>query len=44
MIKAEKSDNERKMCKNIEIVNDVFRKATEKIGKMGEREWKDVFD
>ena len=32
------------MCKNIEIVNDVFKKATEKIGKMGEREWKNVFE
>lgn len=43
-IKAEKSDIERKICKNLEIVIDLFGKATEKVGKIGEREWKEVFE
>lgn len=30
---------EMKMVKNIEIVIDVFKKAAEKVGKIGEREW-----
>ena len=32
------------MIKNIEIAADVFRKAAEKAGKMGEREWKEVIE
>lgn len=32
------------MIKNIEIVADIFRKASEKVAKMGEREWKEVIE
>lgn len=38
------SDGELKMIKNIEIAADVFRKASEKAAKMGEREWKDTIE
>lgn len=32
------------MIKNIEIAADIFRKASEKASKMGEREWKDTIE
>tara|TARA_B110000285_G_C14920614_1_gene512403 strand:- start:302 stop:571 length:270 start_codon:yes stop_codon:yes gene_type:complete len=38
------SDGELKMIKNIEIAADIFRKASEKASKMGEREWKDTIE
>ena len=39
-----KSEGELKLIKNVEIVADVFRKAAEKVAKMGEREWKEVIE
>lgn len=36
--------HERRLIKNIEIVIDVLRKASEKVGKTGEKEWKDVIE
>ena len=38
------SEGELKLVKNVEIVADVFRKAAEKVAKMGEREWKEVME
>ena len=39
-----KSENETKVLKNIEIVIEVFKKAAEKIGKIGERDWREVLE
>ena len=39
-----KSDNEAKIVKNLEIVIEVFKKSSEKIGKVGEREWREVLE
>ena len=39
-----KSENETKILKNIEIVIDVFKKSAEKIGKIGERDWREVLE
>ena len=38
------SVNEQKLVKHLEIAIDVFRKAADKVGKTGEREWKDVLE
>ena len=38
------SISEIKLIKNIEIVIDVFRKSADKVGKTGEKEWKDVIE
>jgi hypothetical protein len=43
-IKECKSDGEAKIIKNIEIVVDVFKKAADKIGKIGERDWREVLE
>jgi len=43
-IKEAKTDNEIKFVKNVEIVIDVFKKAAEKIGKVGERDWREVLE
>lgn len=42
--RAEDADGTRRICKNIEIVLDVFKRAADKVGKVGEREWRQVFD
>ena len=43
-IKESKTDSELKMVKNLEIVIDVFKKAAERIGKVGERDWREVIE
>ena len=43
-VKENKSDNEAKIVKNLEIIIDVFKKSSEKIGKIGEREWREVLE
>ena len=43
-VQENKSDNEAKIVKNLEIVIEVFKKSSEKIGKVGEREWREVLE
>ena len=43
-IKESRTDNEIKFIKNVEIVIDVFKKAGEKTGKAGERDWREVIE
>jgi hypothetical protein len=43
-IKEEKGDKEFKLIKNIEIVIDVIKRAADKVGKIGKRDWKEVFE
>jgi hypothetical protein len=42
--REEDQETTRRISKNIEIVLDVFKRAAEKVGKVGEREWRQVFD
>lgn len=41
---VERPGDSRKLVKGVEIVADVFRKAADKVGKVGEREWRQVFE
>jgi len=43
-IQESKADSQIKMVKNVEIVIDVFKKAAEKVGKVGERDWREVIE
>lgn len=36
--------SELKMIKNLEILVDVLKKGAERVGKTGEKEWKDVVE
>ena len=35
---------DRKMLKNLELVVDVYKRAADRIGRVGEREWREVID
>lgn len=43
-VKAGKSEAERKMQKNLEIAREIFKKAADKVNKVGEREWREVIE
>lgn len=43
-VKKSISLSELKMIKNLEILIDVLKKGSEKVGKAGEKEWKDVVE
>ena len=35
---------DRKMLKNLELIVDVYKWAADRIGRVGEREWREVID
>ena len=43
-IREEKGSQEIRLIKNIEIVIEVFKKASERLGRLGKRDWKEVLE
>ena len=38
------TESERKTVKNIELVIDIYKRAADRIGRVGEREWREVIE